>query len=185
MSTMLLSPEPARLIVVMGVSGAGKSSVGKALARRLHAPFLDADDFHPAENIDKLGKGIALTDADRAPWLEAFARALAQAGTRKGVAVGACSALHRAYREKLVETAGEPIVFVHLVGERELIAERLAGRRGHFMAPALLENQFETLEPPDPLAERVIAFSIAEPLETIARKALAALGHLRGFKRKQ
>src|SRR3954469_165107 len=96
---------PARILVVMGVSSSGKTVTGKAIARRLHGPLLDGDDFHPAANKDKMRAGIPLTDADRWPWLTALATALHMAAEQKGVAVGACSALKRAYRDYLVREA--------------------------------------------------------------------------------
>ena len=107
----------------MGVSSSGKSTVGKALARRLHAPFLDGDGYHPPANKEKMRAGIPLTDEDRWPWLETLATALHEAADQKGVAVGACSALKRAYRDYLTEKAGEPILFVYLEGDARIIAQ--------------------------------------------------------------
>jgi len=134
-----------RLTVVMGVTGCGKSTVGTALADRLGKPFLDADDFHPAANIEKMSRGIALDDEDRWPWLDNIGRAL---GEQAGMVVVACSALRRAYRERLIAAAGEPILFVFLNGPYELIAARLATRAGHYMPAGLLDSQFATLEIP-------------------------------------
>src|SRR6201999_1439837 len=122
------SPPPfkgARIIVVMGVSSSGKTTVGKEIARRLHAPFLDADDYHSEANIKKMSAGTPLTDEDRWPWLEAFGKALHVAAAPKGVAVGACSALKRSYRDLLTEAAGEPVLFVYLDGSYELIDARI------------------------------------------------------------
>ena len=104
---------PARILIVMGVSSSGKSVTGKAIARRLHAPFLDGDDFHPPANKEKMRAGTPLVDADRWPWLKSLAEALHGAADHKGVAVGACSALKRAYRDYLRAQAGEPILFSH------------------------------------------------------------------------
>ena len=105
--------EPARIIIVMGVSSSGKSTVGAALGRALHAPFLDGDKYHPESNVEKMRAGTPLTDDDRWPWLEALAAALKEAAEKKkGVAVGACSALKRAYRDFITEKAGEPVLFV-------------------------------------------------------------------------
>ena len=143
------SRQPARLIVVMGVAGCGKSTVGTALAERLGKPFLDADDFHPASNVAKMSQGIPLTDDDRWPWLDSLAKALHSEAERVGMAIGGCSALRRAYRQRLIDTAGEPITFVFLKGSRDIIAERMAARSGHFMPTALLDSQFATLEPPE------------------------------------
>ena len=142
------SRQPARLIVVMGVAGCGKSTVGTALAERLGKPFLDADDFHPASNVAKMSQGIPLTDEDRWPWLDSLAKALHDEAGRAGMAIGGCSALRCAYRQRLIDTAGEPIAFVFLKGSRDIIAERMAARSGHFMPTALLDSQFATLEPP-------------------------------------
>jgi gluconokinase len=175
---------PARIIIVMGVSSSGKSVVGKALGRRLHAPFLDGDQFHPPANKEKMRAGVALTDEDRWPWLETLARALHDAAEGKGVAVGACSALKRIYRDFLTEKAGEPILFVHLDGPKEVIAARIAARRHEFMPASLLDSQFATLERPGP-DENAIILSITDPVETIATKAAKAVGHLKTFKRGQ
>ena len=125
----------------MGVSGCGKSSLGGALAAALALPFTDADDLHPAANRAKMAAGQPLTDADRWPWLLAVGTVLA-----KSAGVVACSALRRSYRDRLRDTAG-PVQFLHLVAPREVIAERLAARRGHFMPIALLDSQLATLEP--------------------------------------
>ena len=100
----------------MGVSSSGKTVTGKAIARRLHAPFLDGDGFHPKANIEKMSAGIPLTDADRWPWLEAMGKGLHAAAAQSGLAVGACSALRRAYRDYLTRAAAEPVVFVYLDG---------------------------------------------------------------------
>lgn len=135
-----------RLIIVMGVSSCGKSSVASRLGELRSAAFLDADDYHPKSNIEKMSRGEALDDEDRRPWLKHFATALS---AQTGSAVGACSALKRAYRETLTEAAGEPILFIHLHGERALLAQRIAARANHFMPPSLLASQLATLEIPD------------------------------------
>jgi carbohydrate kinase (thermoresistant glucokinase family) len=175
---------PARIIIVMGVSSSGKSVVGKALARRLHAPFLDGDGYHPAANKEKMRAGIPLVDADRWPWLQALAEALHEAADTKGVAIGACSALKRSYRDFLTDKAGEPILFVHLAGYIETIRKRIEARRHEFMNPKLLDSQFATLEVPGP-DENAITLSIEDPIEAIATKAAKAVTHLRTFKRGQ
>ncbi|MGV0655925.1 gluconokinase [Mycolicibacterium thermoresistibile] len=133
-------------IVVMGVSGCGKSTVGAALARRLGVPFADADDFHPPANIAKMASGRPLDDPDRLPWLEAVGR---WSAGQPGGAVVACSALRRSYRDRLRRHRGD-LVFLHLTGEPEVIARRQAGRTGHFMPSSLLRSQFDTLEPLQP-----------------------------------
>ena len=186
---MSMAPSPlpfrgARLIVVMGVSSSGKSTVGQALARRLHAPFLEGDTYHPPANIEKMSAGTPLTDEDRWPWLESLAVGLGEAAGRKGVAVGACSALKRAYRAFMTEKAGEPILFVYLEGSRELIAERMRQRPHHFMPVSLLDSQFATLEPPTS-EENVLALPVDEPIEKSVDAVVKALPYLRSFKRKQ
>lgn len=135
---------PPPLLVVMGVSGSGKSTVGAALAQRLAVPFADADDFHPEANLAKMTAGIALDDDDRHPWLEAIGEWLAGQDAQGGVI--SCSALKRTYRDQLRDHAGR-LVFVHLHGTREVIARRQASRPGHFMPASLLDSQFATLEP--------------------------------------
>lgn len=135
-----------RLIVVMGVSGAGKTTVGEALAQRLDVPFIDADNLHPRENVEKMRGGAALDDADRWPWLEIVADAMRNTAQTRGRVVCACSALRRAYRDCLVGRAGEPILFILLHGEKSVIAARQANRPGHFMPATLLDSQFATLE---------------------------------------
>jgi gluconokinase len=132
------------LLVVMGVSGSGKSTVGAALAQRLGVPFADADDFHPAANIAKMTAGHALDDDDRHPWLEAIGEWLEEHTRRGGVI--SCSALKRSYRDQLRDHA-PAISLVHLHGSREVIARRQASRPGHFMPSTLLDSQFATLEP--------------------------------------
>ena len=176
--------EPARIIIAMGVASSGKSAVGAALARRLHAPFLDGDGYHPPANKEKMRTGIPLTDEDRWPWLETLAGALHQAAEEKGVAVGACSALRRAYRDYLIAKAGEPILFVFLDGDIEVIRKRIEARRHEFMNPRLLDSQFATLERPG-ADENVLRVDVSEPVETIATRVGKELTHLKVFKRGQ
>lgn len=175
---------PARIVVVMGVSSSGKSVVGQALARQLHAPFLDGDGYHPPANKEKMRAGIPLVDEDRWPWLETLAKALSEAADGKGISVGACSALKRVYRDFLTEKAGEPIIFVLLDGPKEVIAERIAARKHEYMPASLLDSQIATLEKPAP-EENAITLSILDPIETIAAKAAKALPDVRAFKRGQ
>ncbi|WP_068187199.1 gluconokinase [Mycobacterium sp. UM_CSW] len=130
-------------VVVMGVSGSGKSTVGAALARRLAVPFIDADTLHPPANIAKMTAGEPLDDDDRRPWLERVGEWLAD---HRDGAVASCSALKRNYRDQLRAHCPE-VEFLHLAGSPELIGGRLAARSGHFMPAALLQSQFEALEP--------------------------------------
>jgi gluconokinase len=186
MSTAASPPpfEGARLIVVMGVSSSGKTTVGEDIARRLHAPFLDADKYHSAANIAKMSAGIPLADDDRWPWLEAMGKALHEAALPKSVAVGACSALKRSYRDYLTKAAGEPVLFVYLNGSYELIDARIKARKNHFMPESLLKSQFATLEPPAP-DENAIAVPIADSSDKIADQVVKKLTYLHSFKRGQ
>lgn len=133
----------------MGVSGAGKSTVGEAVARRLDLPFVEGDAFHPPENVAKMRGGTPLTDDDRASWLRALAERIREASVAGTGIVVTCSALKRAYRDVL-RSAASGLRFVHLRGPRGVIAERLAGRSGHYMPPSLLDSQLATLEEPGP-----------------------------------
>ena len=158
-------------IVVMGVAGSGKSSVGEAVAKHLGVPFRDADEFHPKTNIAKMSAGIPLTDEDRWPWLDAIGTALAELD---GKLIVACSALRRVYRERLTRAAGGPVIFLWLDGSQATIAARMERRRHHFMPPSLLDSQFATLEPPGP-DELAVRVSIEPPLAEVVAAALAAL----------
>lgn len=175
---------PARTIIVMGVASSGKTATGKAVARRLHAPFLDGDDYHSPANKEKMRAGIPLTDDDRWPWLTALAEALHAAADHKGVAVGACSALKRAYRDYLITAAGEPILFVYLEGDQQLIATRMAQRHHEYMPTSLLASQFATLEVPQQ-DENVVTEPVSLPVEAIADRVVKAAPHLKSFRRKQ
>ena len=128
----------------MGVSGSGKTTIGKLLASRLDVPFLDADDFHPAENIRKMSAGVPLNDADREPWLKILAQEI---GKHSGGCVLGCSALKEKYRQILEESTAD-IRWVYLDASPELIRKRLSARKGHFMPSSLIDSQFEVLEVP-------------------------------------
>ncbi len=137
------------LLVVMGVSGSGKSTVAALLASRTGCALADGDDFHPASSIARMAAGHPLDDALRAPWLAAIACWLAERAARGECAVVSCSALTRGYRDVL-RGAGPDVRIVHLAGPPELVVQRLAARRGHFMPPELLDSQYAALEPLDP-----------------------------------
>ena len=168
---------PARIIIAMGVSSSGKSVVGAAFAERLGAPFLDGDGYHPPANKEKMRAGTPLTDEDRWPWLETLALALRDAADESGIAVGACSALKRAYRDFLTEKAGEPILFVLLHGPKEVIAERIAKRKHEYMPASLLDSQFATLELPE-ADENVLTLGITDPVDVIAEEAARRIAAL-------
>jgi carbohydrate kinase (thermoresistant glucokinase family) len=162
------------VLVLMGVSGCGKTTVAEIIAQRLRWPFEEGDALHPPENVAKMHAGHPLDDADRAPWLARVADwvdARLDAG-ESGVIT--CSALKRKYRE-LIDRRGRDIEFVYLHGSRELIASRLAGRQGHFMPASLLDTQFATLEEPGP-DEPAIRVEIGAAPEAIAAEIIDALG---------
>ena len=158
-----------RRLVSMGVSGCGKSSVGARLAARLGLNYRDGDDLHPPENVAKMRAGMPLTDGDRWPWLDRVGQVLL---AEAPVIVG-CSALKRAYRDRIRTAAGGPVTFVHLAGSQEVIAARMALRQGHYMPLSLLDSQFAALEPP--AAEEAITVSIDQPLEAIVADILRQL----------
>lgn len=156
-------------LIIMGVSGCGKTSVGTALAAALGTSYLDGDSLHPPENIEKMSAGIPLGDGDRWPWLERVGRSLAEGATIVG-----CSALKRSYRDRIRATAGAPVRFIHLAGSRAVIAARLTQRPGHFMPPTLLDSQFAALEPPSP-DELSVTIDIDRTLTQIIDAIVAAL----------
>jgi gluconokinase len=168
---MTAASVPLPVIVVMGVSGSGKSTVGELLAERLGVPYAEADAFHPPANIAKMAAGHPLDDTDRAPWLDAIAAWIAGRGDRGGVV--SCSALRRRYRDRLRADASA-VFFLHLDGSPRLIASRLAARTGHFMPPALLASQFEELDPLEP-DEAGAAVSVDGGSQEILQRALDAL----------
>jgi carbohydrate kinase (thermoresistant glucokinase family) len=144
-------------VLLMGVSGSGKSTVGPVLAAELNWPFLDADTLHPPANVAKMASGIPLTDADRWPWFDRIVAEMRRYTAAGKSVVIACSALKQAYRDRLA--SGSSVRVVYLKGDAETIAPRLAERRGHFMPPSLLASQFATLEEPD----NAIVVDIREP----------------------
>lgn len=156
-------------VVIMGVAGCGKSSVGAALSTALGVPYVDGDDLHPAANVDKMRRGLALTDEDRWPWLGQVAACLQNSAP---VIVG-CSALKRAYRDRIRAGVQGKVAFVHLSGDRDLIAARMAQRQGHYMPLSLLDSQFAALEPPGP--DEAVTVTIDQPLPDIVAQILGRL----------
>jgi gluconokinase len=159
-----------RFIIVMGVSGSGKTSVGKSLAEQLGWDFYDADDFHPPENIAKMASGIALNDSDRAPWLASLHDLISstlKAG-RRGVL--ACSALKERYRQQLLDSNPD-VQIVYLKGTYDLIWSRMSKRSDHYMKPQMLQSQFETLEEPD----HALTVSASKPVTEIVQELVEYL----------
>jgi gluconokinase len=161
------------VLVMMGVSGSGKSTVGTLLARALQWEFGDADSFHPPANVEKMREGIPLTDKDRWPWLRAIAAWIDKKRAAGTCGVVTCSALKRRYRDILIGDRTD-VRLVYLKGSEELIARRMAMRHGHFMPPSLLSSQFAALEEPGP-DERPIIVSIEPPPAAIVAQILSML----------
>lgn len=170
-ASQLLSEATQRLLL-MGVAGCGKSSVGAALATLLGATYIDGDDLHPPGNIEKMSRGLALNDDDRWPWLTLVGQTLAEGEGRRIIG---CSALKRAYRAHITQTTGAPVTFIHLAGTPDVIKARMNARRGHFMPPRLLASQFAALEPPE-TDENAIGVNIDRPLGAIVDDIVAQLG---------
>jgi gluconokinase len=158
------------IVILMGVSGVGKTTIGRVLAADLGWPFLDADDFHPAANVEKMRRSLPLDDADREPWLEALRGAIRDRLARGESAVLACSALKESYRGLL--RVDPSVRFVHLKVDPEVLQRRLAQRREHFFAPELLASQLEALEDP----KDALGIDAADAPETVARRIAHALG---------
>ncbi|NBM16189.1 gluconokinase [Streptomyces sp. GC420] len=175
---MSAMPHANPVVVVMGVSGTGKTTLGAVLAERLGVPYAEADDFHSPGNIAKMASGRSLDDADRAPWLDAIG-AWASTHTPPAGTGGTvtCSALKRAYRDRL-RAAAPGLFFVHLTGDRQLITDRMTARQGHFMPAALLDSQFATLEPLQD-DEAGAAIDIAADPDTVVRRCLDAVRRYR------
>ncbi len=156
--------KPPRVIIVMGVSGSGKSTVGELLASRNHGQFFDADDFHPEENIRKMASGVPLDDHDRAPWLARLRKEVVEAAPDDLLTVLACSALKNSYRDQL-GVGSDETALVYLEGSAELLQERLASRDNHYMKAGMLGSQLNTLEAPGP--DEAIIIDIANEVERI------------------
>jgi gluconokinase len=166
------STSPCALIL-MGVSGSGKTTIGERLAARMSWRYEDADTFHPASNVAKMSAGQPLTDHDRWPWLKAIAAEIDRACTAGERVVIGCSALRRVYRDVLVH-GRDDVRFIYLDGTQAMIADRLGQRKGHFMPPGLLASQFQTLEPPTP-DERAVTVSIDAQVEVIVDRIISQL----------
>jgi gluconokinase len=162
-------------IVIMGVSGSGKSTVGGALAARLHVPFIEADDLHPKSNREKMSAGIPLTDDDRWPWLEAVGARMEEVRLEGHGVVATCSALKRVYRDRLRSKVTGPLVFVLLDSPKAVIAGRMGRRKGHFMPPALLDSQLATLEKPLPDEPAMLVVDGTRPVAELVEAVAAAL----------
>ena len=172
------SPSGPAAVIIMGVSGCGKSTIGALLASQLRWEFEDADWLHPAANVDKMHNGIPLTDEDRRPWLAAIAAWIDHSRRSGGRAVVACSALKRRYRDVLIGDRSD-VRLVYLKGDEALIARRIATRHEHFMPRSLLHSQFEALEEPGPDENPIIVSIEPQPREIVA-KILSALNMIQG-----
>lgn len=155
------------VVVIMGVSGSGKSTVAKLLAGQMHCPFRDADEFHPRSNVEKMSSGQALTDEDRKPWLAAIARQVDDWLAAGQCGIVTCSALKKAYRDVVIG-GRENVRLVFLKGPPKLIHDRMAARKGHFMPLSLLENQFRLLEEPGPGERPIVADISGAPADIAA-----------------
>ena len=162
----------ALAILIMGVSGSGKTTIGQALAEATGAAFLEGDDFHSAENKAKMSAGIALDDADRWPWLDSMGAALGASARATGTALAACSALKHSYRRRLAAAARLPMHMILLHGDAALLARRMRGRQGHFMPTSLLDSQIATLEAPG-ADEDALTLDISRPRDELIAKACA------------
>lgn len=165
------------IVVVMGVTGSGKSTIGAALALHESLPFLDADDYHPKANVDKMSAGIPLTDKDRWPWLSILGEAMRTEADQRGGVVTACSALKRAYRTHLSNAVGLPLLYVLLDGSRQTLFRRLSARKDHYMPVSLLDSQIETLERPAP-DEPAIILSVEQDVDDIVSQIRTACADL-------
>lgn len=164
-------------IIVMGVSGCGKSSIGLKISQALGMPFVEGDQLHPASNVEKMSKGIPLTDDDRIPWLDLIGETMKASLDRGQGVIVSCSALKRTYRDRLREAVNGKLFFVYLSGSKELLTKRMDERKGHFMPPSLLESQLATLEVPTD-EPGVVTVDIDDTIEGIAETALRDLKSL-------
>ena len=176
------TPDPAApfAVIVMGVSGCGKSTLGALLGEALDCAFLEGDAYHSAASVQKMERGEPLTDEDRWPWLDRVGRATATAARTGGVAVAACSALRKCYRDRLVRTIGNPTCFLLLNSSRDMLLQRLVSRTGHYMPASLLDSQLATLE--QPLAEElVLTLDASAPPSSLLHKSLTWIAAIKPY----
>ncbi len=166
--------EPPLAIIVMGVSGSGKSSIGEGVAAKLGIHFIEGDALHPAANVEKMSKGVPLTDEDRWPWLEKIGQEISASLAKDEGVVVTCSALKRVYRERLRAAAGGHLYFIYLEGSKELLTKRMGERKGHFMPASLLESQLQTLEVPTG-EPGVVTVDIDDTIEGIVEASVKSL----------
>ena len=162
-------------IIVMGVSGSGKSSIGEGLAAAFGIDFVDGDGLHSPENVAKMASGTPLVDDDRWPWLDRIGATLADRAAHPTGIVVACSALKKIYRDRIRAAAGQPIRFVFLDAPQSLVQDRLGARKGHFMPPSLLASQYATLERPTATEPDILPVAVDVPIAEIVRRAAAEL----------
>ncbi|WP_299880088.1 gluconokinase [uncultured Cocleimonas sp.] len=168
------------VVVAMGVCGCGKSTIAKKIASQLQLPFFEGDDFHPASNIEKMSNGIGLTDEDRWPWLDALGEAIRIKNNDNSGVILSCSALTRAYRERLSTSSGVPILYIYLHGSRETLLKRMNSRANHYMPSSLLDGQLDTLEIPE---DDEIAFtvSIEKSISEIVKESILKINSMRSL----
>jgi gluconokinase len=160
-------------VVLMGVSGCGKTLIGSRLASSAGAGFVEGDRHHPSGNVDRMARGLPLRDEDRWAWLDSIAAEIARAGRQGSLLVVACSALKRRYRDRL-RAAGTPILFIHLEVDQATAAARVSSRRNHFMPASLIDSQFADLEPPEP-DELAVGLDATQDPDALVAQAMAAL----------
>ncbi|KAI8331217.1 carbohydrate kinase [Chlamydoabsidia padenii] len=176
---MVASGKPASVFIVMGVCGSGKTSIAQELQKLLGCDYIEGDALHPQTNIDKMAAGIPLVDDDRWSWLEKIRDTINDKVDKQGgTLVVTCSSLRKVYRDILTQVDKATVTFVYLKGSPELLAERMGGRKNHFMAATMLQSQLATLEEPDPTTENVIVADIRPEPKQVAANIMAQIGSL-------